>query len=143
MRSMDQGPLNSELWRELYAFAFALVGEELSACEIVKEAITHFFREDQELIEKPKSAKRSGLMSQSLYRWCYRTAKNSSFTQTNNSPFFRLSMKERAHLYLREMSGFDRFEREFITETSFEDLVSTTHEAKNKLLALFGVGPYV
>lgn len=140
---MDRGPLNSELWRELYSFAFALVGDDLCACEVVKEAATHFFREDLELIEMPKSAKRSGLMAQSLYRWCYRMAKSGGHSMTNSGAFFKLSLKERAHLYLREQSGFDRFEREYITESSFEELVSTTHEAKNKLLALFGVGPYV
>lgn len=140
---MDCGPLNSELWSELYSFAFALVGDDLCACEIVKEAATHFFREDVELIEMPKSAKRSGLMAQSLYRWCYRLAKRGGYPLNNSQAFYKLSFKERAHLYLRELSGFDRFEREFITESSFEELVSTTHEAKNKLLALFGVGPYV
>ncbi len=143
MRNIQTGPLSTELWRELYSFAFALVGEDLSASEVVKTALTHFFREDVALVEMPSSDKRSSLMVQSLYRWCFRIARTGGYMVTNNSPFYKLSMNERAHLYLRELSGFDRFEREFITESSFEELVSTTHEAKNKLLALFGVGPYV
>lgn len=140
---MDTGPLKKELWGDLYAFCFALTGEELASQQNLSEALTHFFREDHELITMPVSSKRSNLMTLSLYRWCMKVARKNVVTQRSASAFFRLSLGERAHLFLREMSGFDRFEREYIMECSFEDLVSSTHEAKNKLLALCGVGPYV
>lgn len=140
---MDTGPLKKELWGDLYAFCFALTGEELASQQTLSEALTHFFREDHELITMPVSTKRSSLMTLSLYRWCMKVARKNVVSQRSSTPFFKLSLGERAHLFLREMSGLDRFEREFIMECSFEDLVSSTHEAKNKLLALCGVGPYV
>lgn len=143
MRTMDTGPLKKELWGDLYAFCFALTGEGLLSEQVLSEGLDHFFREDKEIILSPKGSKKSNLMTLALYRWMVRVARKSVVTPPNNKAFYKLSFNERAHLYLREMSAFDRFEREYIMECDFSELVSTTHEGRNKLLAMSGVGPYV
>ena len=142
-RPTDTGPIHKELWSDLYSFCFALCGDNLLAEQLLPEAFTHFFREDSDLMLMRSSPKQHSLIATTLYRWCLRIARKKYAQAPGKGPFFKLGLNERAHLYLYEMSAFDRSARETILECDFEHLVSTTFEARYKLLALFGMGPYV
>ena len=134
---------------ELYSFAYVLIPDDLQASQLMIDCVQSFLIQKKSLIEKMGLSKNKilvNLLEESklnifkivyeLSRKRYQQLKMSLSDIEGDGGFFSLDFDEKAILYLKEKSGIELKDIEFITSLSRIEVMSHLYSARIKMANL-------
>jgi hypothetical protein len=134
---------------ELYSFAYVLIPDDLQASQLMIDCVQSFLIQKKLLIEKMGKTKNKivkNLLEETklnllkivyeLSRKRYKQLKMSLTDVEGNGGFLSLDFDEKAMLYLKEKSGFDLDQIEFIASSTRSEVLSYLYSARIKMTVL-------
>lgn len=116
-----------ELAQKVYPFSFSLLGDDISAYQLVVDSISRLELDEHQ-----------NMNLENLYKVCFELAKKSPSLANSKKVFHRLSLEEKAIIFLKEKEGLSFEQISNVVGIDKVNIHVGLTSARNSLFELIG-----